>query len=149
MLKKGMYVLCLLVLISCSKYEPELCSSGPVVVYKIKPGYEDMAQIQLSENLMHVTCFPGKYPADELRAIPLANGYYLQRVCGNAVLSISLEQYLDGYGTYSVQDLFNMVIDTKPFTEKYECCELINTRDTSVINKLIRDGQLKNCRKLH
>ena len=129
-------------------FKPGPCdASGPVIVYKTKGDYHDKLSIQLSNDKRKVTCYPGKADAEHQKPVQLANGYLLKRMCGNAFLSISIDEYVNSSQNYSSGDLLNLVIDSDPYTEKYECCECTQG-DTATINQLIRENLLSKCDNL-
>jgi hypothetical protein len=122
-------------------------ATGPVVVYKTKQDYSNNVTIQLSKDNSKITCYPGPADAANLRPVKLANGYLLQRMCGDAVLSITIDEYSSSTRSYSIAELYSMIIDTDPYLEKYECCECAG-RDTAKINDLIRKNLLNKCERI-
>ncbi len=129
-------------------FRPGPCdASGPVIVYKTRQDYSDKLSIQLSNDRDEITCYPGKGDAIHQKPIELANGYLLKSMCGNAFLSISIDEYVNSTQKFSSSDLLSLVIDTDPFVEKYECCECTE-RDTAKINILIKTNQLLKCKSL-
>lgn len=128
--------------------KPDPCdASGPVVVYKTRQDYSENVTIQLSGDGKVVTAYPGKLDAVKQRPVELINGYLLKRMTGDAVTSLTIEEYASSAIDYSPADLLNLVIDKDPYLEKYECCKCTKG-DTAVINDLIRKNQLNNCDSL-
>ena len=126
-------------------YRPGPCdASGPTVVYKTKQDYSNNVTIQLSKDGKKVTASPGPLDALNQRPIVLADGYLLKRMVGDAVTSLTIEQYAFSSVHYSAIDLLSLVIDKDPYLEKYECCECTQG-DTATINDLIRKHQLSKC----
>ena len=140
------FLFSLCALFSCEwLFKPGPCdASGPIIVYKTKQDYSNNVTIQLSNDHKSVTCTPGPSDVAEQRPIKLANGYLLKRMCGDAVLSLTIDKYATENKFYSNAELLSMVIDTDPYIEKYECCKCTG-RDTSKINDLIRNNQLNKC----
>jgi hypothetical protein len=122
-------------------------ATGPMIVYKTKQDYSNHLTIQLSKDLKEVTCYPGRADAELLRPVQLADGFLLKRMCGDAVLSLTIDEYVNSTRDYSIAELFSMIIDTNPYLEKYECCECTG-RDTAKINDLIRNNQLGKCQNI-
>ena len=139
----------LLLLMSCEWFfRPGPCdASGPIVVYKTKQDYKDNLSVQLSKDKKKITCYPGKGDAVHQKPIELANGYLLKRMCGDTFLSITIDEYVNSSQSFTQADFLNMVIDSDPYTEKYECCECTG-RDTIKINDLIRTNQLAKCKNI-
>ncbi len=140
-----------LILIACACdwiYRPGPCdASGPIVVYKTKQDYSNNITIQLSKDKKKVTCYPGPQDAIHQRPIRLANGYLLQQMCGNAVTSVTFDDYINSTNSYTQAEWLSFVIDTDPYLEIYECCKCTG-RDTVAINNLIKNNQLSKCETL-
>jgi hypothetical protein len=119
-------------------------ASGPVIVYKTKNDYTNNIWVQLSKDGKEITARPG--PTDVIHQTPikLENGYLLKRMLGDAILSITIEEYTDPAFDWESKDLIEYVIETDPYSEKYECCEGTNG-DTALINNLIRENRLGEC----
>jgi len=137
-------------LLSCDWFpiNPGPCdASGPVIVYKTKGDYHDKVSVQLSKDKNSITCYPGKDDATRQKPIELENGYLLKRMCGDTFLSISIDDYSNSTQIFSNADLLSLVLDSDPYTEKYECCECTGL-DTAKINNLIRENQLGKCKNI-
>jgi hypothetical protein len=95
------------VIFSCNWiYRPGACdASGPVVVYKTKQDYSNNLTIQLSKDGKKVTAYPGKQDAIRQRPIELVNGYLLKRMVGDAVVSLTIDEYALSSFNYSPADL--------------------------------------------
>lgn len=129
-------------------FRPGPCdASGPVIVYKTTKDYSNNVTVQLSKDGGKITAYPGRFDAITQKPIELANGYFLKRMVGDAVLSLTIEEYAASSMGYSPTDLFNLIIDKNPYLEKFECCECTST-DTAAINDLIRKNQLSRCEDL-
>jgi hypothetical protein len=129
-------------------FRPGPCdASGPIIVYKTRQDYSNNITVQLSEDNKRITCTPGPGDAAHQRPIQLANGYLLKRMCGDAVLSLTFDEFITSTKSYSNAELLSMVIDTNPYLEKYECCECIE-KDTAKINDLIRNNLLGRCKNI-
>lgn len=122
-------------------------ASGPVIVYKTTNDYSKNVTVQLSKDGKNITAYPGKLDAIKQKPIALANGYLLKRMVGDAVLSLTIEEYAASSMEYSPTDLFNLIINKNPYLEKYECCECTG-KDTAAINDLIRNNQIYKCEDL-
>jgi hypothetical protein len=130
-------------------FRPGPCdASGPIVVYKTRQDYSGNVTIQLSKNHMKVIAYPGPGDAAGQRPIQLAKGYLLKRMVGDAVLSLTIDDYVKEAKFYSHEELLRMVIDTSPYIEKYECCECTG-KDTVKINDLIRKDLLGKCENIN
>lgn len=140
------FLIIILTSLSCDwMYRPRPCdASGPVIVYKTKQDYSNNITVQLSKDHKSLTCTPGPADAANQRPIKLANGYLLKRMCGDAVLSLTIDEFIISTKSYSNSELLNMVIETDPYLEKYECCECTGN-DTAKINDLIRKNLLIKC----
>jgi hypothetical protein len=124
---------------------PSHCeASGPIIVYKTKQDYSNNITVQLSKDHRSITCTPGQADAAHQRPIQLANGYLLKRMCGDAVLSLTYDEFITSTKSYRNAELLSMVIDTDPYLEKYECCKCTG-QDTAKINDLIRNNLLGKC----
>jgi hypothetical protein len=152
MTKYGLIIaifLSVLIVSSCEWFlRPGPCdASGPIIVYKTKQDYSNNITIQLSRDHTKITCTPGHADAAHQRPIQLANGYLFKRMCGDAVLSLTYDEFIKSTKSYSHEELLSMVIDTDPYLEKYECCECTGY-DTVKINNIIRNGLLGKCKRL-
>lgn len=122
-------------------------ASGPVIIYKTKNDYLNNVTVLLSKDKKSIVARPGQRDILRQRPLELANGYLLKRMVGDAYLSLTIEEYAElGFDNDS-PDLINLVIDTDPYLEKYECCECTGI-DTTLINNLILEGRLDECRDL-
>lgn len=129
-------------------FRPGKCdASGPVIVFKLRNDYYDRVTVQLSKDGKRITSFPGPLDALNQSPLPLEGGYYLKRMTGDAVLSMTIEEYALSSAIYTADDLYKLVIDTDPYLEKYECCEC-TAGDTALINILIRENRLSDCQRL-
>jgi hypothetical protein len=139
----------ILIAFSCDwMYRPGPCdASGPIVVYKTKQDYSNNITIQLSKDKRKVTCVPGPQDAIHQRPIQLANGYFLKQMCGDAVTSVTFDDFIKSTNSYTSEEWLSFVIDTDPYLEIYECCKCTG-QDTAVINNLIRNNQLSKCESL-
>ena len=129
-------------------FRPGPCdATGPVIVYKTAFDYSNNVTVQLSEDGKKVTAYPGRLDAINQKPVELANGYLLKRMVGDAVLSLTIQEYAASSVIYSSTDLYNLIIDKNPYIEKFECCECTG-KDTAAINELIRKNQLYKCEEL-
>ena len=112
--------------------------SNPAVVYKTKYDYSNNISVLLNSDKTQVMAYPGVTDASFQHPIPLANGYYLQRMVGNAFTSVTFSEYAAHGIDYTDKDLLSRIIDCEPFTEYWEGCGT----DTAYINSLIRTGTL-------
>jgi len=122
-------------------------TTGPVIVYKTKQDYFNKVTVQLSNDGKKITGVPDWSNAESLKPIQLEDDYLLKRMNGDAFLSITIEEYCNTYYEWPTQDLLDLVIDTEPYTEIYECCECTEG-DTSLINILIRENRLGECENI-
>jgi hypothetical protein len=124
----------------------------PVIIYKTRKDYFNNVPVLLSNDKLSVSAYPDKadiYHDGEL-ATPtlLANGYLLDNrgISENsAFVKYTYREYSQLTSTPSAETLFSMVIDADPFTEIYSCqC----TRDTFEIDRIIKEGLIRNCKKI-
>jgi hypothetical protein len=149
---KLLYLACLAVMLmlndACTTHTPigtgPCDANGPVVVYKTRNDYSNNISVQLAGDKKTITAYPGTFDAPSQKPVALANGYYLQKMVGNAFTSVTFDQYLDTNNHYTVADLASHVIDTDPFTEVYNCC-ILTRPDTGYLDNLIRSNQLTKC----
>ena len=136
----------IILVLSCDWiFRPGPCdASGPIVVYKTKQDYSNNITIGLSKDKKKVICSPGPQDAVHERPIQLANGYLLKRMCGDAVTSITYDDFIVATKSYTSAEWLSFVIDTDPYLEKYECCKCTG-QDTAAINNLIRNKQFSKC----
>lgn len=120
---------------------------GPLVVYKTKNDYRDHVSVQLSEDGRSVVAFPGRSDVMAQGPVELAEGYLLKRMVGNAFLSITIEEYAASTDAFTPQELWDLVIDRKPYLEIYEC-SACSHGDTTSLNLLIRQDGLDQCESL-
>jgi len=124
----------------------------PVIIYKTKQDYFYNVPVGLSEDKKTIISYPDKvdlfYAGKLATPTHLIDGYLLDnRGIGinSAFLKYTYEDYSKFPSTPTVSVLFSQIIDIDPFTEIYSCkC----SRDTAVINKIIREGLSKSCKKL-
>jgi len=122
----------------------ECDDTGPIIVYKTRNDYSNNVTVQLSKDGKKVTAYPGRGDALNQRPIQLDKGYLLKRMLGDAVLSLTIDEYSKSTTSYSPTELYNLIIDKNPYTEKYECCKCVDG-DTASINRLIKNDQLFKC----
>jgi hypothetical protein len=120
-------------------------ANGPVVVYKTRGDYAELITVNLSRNEKRITACPGQSIVNQQRPIPLADGYLLKRMVGNVYLSITIDEYAETSHPYTEAEMLSAILDTDPFSEYYNICECVGP-DTAQINKIIREGNLKNCK---
>jgi len=124
------------------------CPGGPMIIYKTKKDYSDKVSIVLSPDKKEIIAYPGPTDVVHQKPVQLANGYYMQRMPGNAFLSLTIDEYMNAENPFAPEQLFGYVIDKKPYREKYECCHVLHNRDTATVNQFIRDGRLRQCVKI-
>jgi hypothetical protein len=129
----------------------------PVIVYKTKKNYQNLVPIGLNQEKTQVVHYP--HPAD-LKAgdsfrypVSLENGYMLDRKGISpsvAFLKLTYAAYSEMRPSPSPAELFDMIEDSDPLTECYDCrIPLQGREDTARLNEIIRGGQLeKLCKKL-
>lgn len=122
------------------------CSTyGPVEVYKTKADHHDHISVGLTDGKL--TSYPGPRDAAGQRPIALANGYWLKLMTGNSFTDITFDAYTDTANRMDASDLIAHVVDTDPFVERWQCCDVV-TRDTNEVNNLIRQGKLATCKNI-
>jgi hypothetical protein len=122
-------------------------ASEPVVIYKTRNDYRNLVSVQLSADGKTVTAFPAPSDVRGQRPVPLADGYLLKRMVGDAFLSLSIEDYADHSPRFSAEELLRLIFDRDPYLEKYDCSNC-TPGDTASINNMIRSGRLKECTSL-
>lgn len=125
---------------------------APVMIYKTKTDYYHNVPVSLTEDGSVIASYPAitdlflgdgfAYPT------PLEGGYWLDNRgigVGTAFLDLTYEQYTALPETPSPDELMNHLLDTDPILELYKCpCH----RDTTLINRMIREGKLHTCSRL-
>jgi hypothetical protein len=122
-----------------TKSVSHFCSAGPLIIYKTAYDYSNNVSVLLSDDCTQVLAFPGPSDANMQRPVPLANGYYIQRMVGNVFTSITFSQYNHHGIPYTDQEFLSAVADYAPFTEYYGGC---GSTDTGFLNPIIRSGKL-------
>jgi hypothetical protein len=123
-------------------------ATGPVIIYKTSGDYSNLISVNLSKDETRVTALPGQDYVEAQRPLPLANGYWLQRMVGTAYLSITIDEFSDISNHYTNEDLLRAVIDKDPFTEYYNICRCVDdNQDTAAFNRIIREGRLRECER--
>lgn len=115
------------------------CYTAPVVIYKTKNDYSNNISVLLSNDQTQVLAYPGITDAAIQHPVPLANGYYLQEMVGNAFTSYTFADYAAHGQNYNDADFLSHIADCAPFTEYWVGC---SSRDTATLNNIIRNGQL-------
>jgi hypothetical protein len=123
-----------------TKHVTKACGGAPLVIYKTKHDYSKNISVLLSDDGTQILAFPGVTDVPYQHPIALINGYYAQRMVGNAFTSFTFDEYAASGANYSPQDFFDHLIDCAPFTEYYAGCG--GTTDTAYLNDIIRSGQL-------
>lgn len=141
-------LIALLLTVSCvvQRSGPALASS-PVVIYKTKQDYRDLVSVQLSEDGSTLAAFPAPSDVENQRPLELTDGYLLKRMPGDVFLSLTIEEYAASARAYTSDELYGLIIDRRPFLEIYDC-SACSTGDTVSVNRLIRQGRLKECKSL-
>ena len=135
---------CLFGNLQCHRPSPVGYGSPPIVsIYKTIHDYHQQVSVLLSEDGTELLAFPDPADVAGQRPIALVNGYWLQRMPGNAFLSITIEEYQQ-WTVVDPQILLDRVVDDEPFIEHYTCSGI--SSDTDYLNALIRRGHLlENC----
>ena len=138
----------LFLMISCTIQKPGPGQApAPVVIYKTRKDYRNLVSVQLSEDGSSVSAFPSPSDVKSQRPVELADGYLLKRMPGNVFLSLTIEEYAGSAKAYTPDELYELIIDRRPFLEIYDCSDF-STGDTASINLLIRQGRVKECEVL-
>lgn len=124
----------------------------PIIIYKTNKDYSKNVPITLSADKTAIMSFPDirdvYYKEDLAYPTKLTRGFWLDNRGINensAFLKYTYEEFSQLSETPSVEILYDRIIDKDPFVEMYIiACE----RDTSEINKIIRSGLKKNCKKI-
>ncbi len=130
--------------------------SPPVIIYKTKNDYYNKVPVILSDDKSKITSYPG--PSDLIRnkelALPIKlNDGYLLDVRGInqnvAFLDITYGAYTKAMRVYTVQQLYDMIIDKDPLLEMYDCGNKNKYKDEVMeINTVIDEGKLDSFKKL-
>lgn len=131
-------------------------SGPPIIIYKTKKNYRQNVAVGLSDDKTKIISYP--HPSDVYYKGELAyptklnKGYLLDNQGINmnvAFLSISLEQYSSYENAPSLEELYSLIIDKNPLKELYYCGNRQKLKDEIIeINKIISEGQLKECKCL-
>nr|NQU94150.1 hypothetical protein [Bacteroidota bacterium] len=158
----------ILMIISCSSTKKNTMSPGennqnsvgvpspPVIIYKTKVDYSDKVPVTLSDDKTKITSFPAtsdiKINNKYTFPTKLENGFLLDNrgIGKNSVfLRFSYDDYYTMDNIPNAERLMNYIIDKDPFTEMYECGKKGDyTSLEEGLNKLIKEGGLKKCKKL-
>ncbi len=130
--------------------------SPPVIIYKTKNDYSDKVPVILSDDKSKITSYPG--PKDLIRnkelALPIKlNDGYLLDIRGInqnvAFLDITYGTYTKAMRVFTVQQLYDMIIDKDPLLEMYDCGNKNKYQDEVMeINTVIDEGKLDSFKKL-
>ena len=134
-------------------------ATEPIVVYKTRGDYNDLVPIELSEDKTIVVSYPSirsvYYKGSLAYPTELDNGYLLDnRGVGqdSVFLDTTYEDFIEFSEQPTVEELFEMILYNDPFTEIYECKNLIKGRDGNEvrkINDLINTGRLSECQVIY
>ena len=115
--------------------------SPPIIIYNSTHDNHQQVSVVLSDDGTELLAFPDPADVAEQRPVALVDGYWLQRMTGNAFLTITIEEY-QRRTAVDPQMLLDHVADATPFIEYYTCPDIAN--DTAYINSIIRQGHLSD-----
>ncbi len=133
-----------------------ILANAPVIVYKTKADYSQHVPVTLSSDKMEVVSYPAPgdvyYGGDLAYPISLEKGYLLDKRGideNSAFTKWTYYEYSRLTKTPSSQEIKNMLLDTDPFIEIYNCGtrnDFDNLEDD--LNKIIRKDKLDNFKRL-
>ena len=128
----------------------------PLIIYKTKNDYSDKVPVILSEEKSKITSYPAA--SDLIRngeltlPVELHDGFLLDKrgIDQNvAFLDISYGMFTKAMRVYTVQQLYDMIIDKDPLMEMYDCGNKTGYKDeVKQLNALIDEGKLDSFKKL-
>ncbi len=141
---------------SKSKIMIDYTAGLPIIIYKTKKDYSRNVAVSLSDDKSRIVSYP--HPSDVYYKGKLAyptlldSGYRLDNLGINinvAYLDISLEEYGKYQKVPSLNELYELIIDKDPLSVLYYCGNRQKLNDEIAdINKIINEGQLKQCKCL-
>jgi hypothetical protein len=168
----GITLLIIATFISCSpktqvndsqKIEEKEKSSGtvvqpspPVIIYKTKEDYSDKVPVTLSDDKSKIISYPDA--RDLIRngkltlPVELHDGFLLDKrgIDQNvAFLAISYGTFTRAMRVYTVDQLFEMILDNDPLTEMYDCGGKNDFKDlVNELNSKIDNGELDSFKRM-
>ncbi len=125
---------------------------SPIIIYKTYKDYYNNIPVSLSADKTKIVSYPGindiYYNGEIAYPTKLARGYLLDnRGIGinSAFLKMTYDEYIKFSATPSSEEIYEMIIDSDPFSEMYR---IACNRDTIEINKIITQGFKENCIKI-
>ncbi len=128
----------------------------PLIIYKTKNDYSDKVPVILSEDKSKITSYPAA--SDLIRngeltlPVELHDGFLLDKRGINqnvAFLDISYGTFTKAMRVYTVQQLYDMIIDKDPLTEMYDCGNKTEYKnEEEELNAIIDEGKLDSLKKL-
>ncbi len=136
--------------------ETNLQASPPVIIYKTKKDYSDKVPVTLSDDKSKIISYPDS--RDLIRngeltlPVELHNGFLLDQrgIDRNvAFLSISYGTYTRAMRVYTVQQLYDLILDKDPLIEMYDCGHKSDFKNVvDELNAKIDKGELGSFKRL-
>ncbi len=140
-----------------NSYTPDYKPGPPTIVYKTKKDYSKNVPVKLNDEKNRIVSYsgPGDLTYQGKLAYPteLENGYLLDNIgIGEnvAYLSLTIDVYTKSAKAFTTDELFKLIIDNDPLVEMYNCGNRNSFKnDVKEINEIIKNKQLKDCKKLY
>lgn len=141
--------------VAAVKGKPVL-ANAPVIIYKTKQDYSMHVPVTLAPDKTSLTSYPAPsdvyYGGDLAYPVALTDGYFLDRrgISENSAFTKwTYYEYSRLPKTPSDKEIFNMLLDTDPFTEIYYCGDRTKFKDIeNELNKAIKEGKLNQYKRL-
>ena len=149
------------IILSCNttkktSFEPDYKPGPSTIVYKTTKDYSQNVPVILNDEKTKIVSYYGTgdltYQGKLAFPTQLEDGYLLDNIGikGNvAYTSLKIEAYSKSMKAWTIKELFELIIDDDPIKEMYNCGNRNGfTDDVKEINEIIKNKQLKDCKKL-
>lgn len=139
-------------------FQPQFTPGPPAIVYKTKKDYSNYVPVELSEDGKSIVSYPSREDilmdsSSLLMPDQLSQSYYLDNrgISSRTVyLKMTLNEYAHLDTALSLQDMYGMILDKKPFESMCHCGNK-SVFDSIVpqLNAIIEKDSLKQlCREI-
>ena len=163
MTKKLFFIVLFFVVVACNQtkhsasnsFKPDYTSGASTIIYKTKKDYSHNVPVLLNADKNKVVKMFNAQDfiknGEIVYPIELEGGYYLDRIGITpqvAYTDFTISAYTKTMMPITAQMLLQHVIDKDPIVEMYDCGKIDPKNSTEILNKIIKNGDLKNCRRL-